>query len=220
MRRAFVSSLSAACAIGLVSWGTAEAVSPKKLKGEYASVGTFSCLYAPGSDPGPGNPTPGVALPNSGFNANQQPLVNATTFTATGSTEGVVVFNGDGTGTYKNTVVSHTIRPTPGPTGYPSFPTSVSSNTGVGSFTYTINADDTFDVQLVGLHTGTFLSGPRTGQTFTVDIPPRSGLISKNGDTLTLASVVPQVETFTYSNGDVWPRICYRSAVLIKMDKD
>jgi hypothetical protein len=220
MRRAFVSSLSAACAIGLVSWGTAEAASPKKLKGEYAFTGTSSCLFAPGSDPGPGNPTPGKALPNAGFNANQQPLVNATAFVVSFSVEGVRTFNADGTGTFKGTSVTITERPTPGPTGYPSFPASASSNTFEGSFTYVVNSDDTWDTQLVGPITSTFLSGPRTGQTSSVDVPLLTGLISKDGNTLTLASVVPAVETVTFSNGDVWPRICHRSRVLIKMDKD
>jgi hypothetical protein len=83
-----------------------------------------------------------------------------------------------------------------------------------------INSDDTFDTQMVGPITGTFLSGPRTGQTSSFDRPPLTGLISKNGDTLTLASVVPAVETVTFSNGDVWPRVCHRSRVLFKMDKD
>lgn len=220
MQRALITSISAVCAVGLVSWGGSEAASPKKLKGEYAFTGTASCLFAPGSDPGPGNPTPGKALPNAGFNANQQPLVNATAFVTSFSVEGVTVFNGDGTGTFKGTSVSITERPTPGPTGYPSFPASASSNTFEASFSYVINADDTFDTQLVGLLTGTFLSGPRTGQTTSVDRPPMTGLISKDGNTLTLASVVPAVETVTFSNGDVWPRICHRSRVLIKIDKD
>jgi hypothetical protein len=204
----------------LVYTGGADAASPKKLKGEYAFTGTASCLFAPGSDPGPGNPTPGVALPNSGFNANLQPLVNATAFVTSFSVEGVTVFNDDGTGSFKGTSVSITERPTPGPTGYPSFPASASSNSFEGKFTYVINADDTYVGTLVGPLTGTFLSGPRTGQTTSVDRPPMVGLINKNGDTLTTAHVVPQVETVIFSNGDVWPRICHRSRVLIKMDKD
>jgi len=220
MRGTFAASISALCAIGLVHWGSAEAASPKTLKGEYAFTGTASCLFAPGSDPGPGNPTPGKALPNSGFNANFQPLVNATAFVTSFSVEGVTVFNNDGTGTFKGTSVSLTERPTPGPTGYPSFPASASSNTFEGSFTYVVNSDDSFDTQMAGLLTGTVLAGPRTGQTTSVDRPPLTGLISKDGNTLTLASVVPAVETVTFSNGDVWPRICHRSRVLIKMDKD
>lgn len=220
MRRALISSIGALCAIGLVHPSDADAASPKKLKGEYAFTGSASCLFAPGSDPGPGNPTPGTALPNSGFNANFQPLVNATAFVTSFSVEGVTVFNNDGTGTFKGTSVSLTERPTPGPTGYPSFPASASSNTFEGAFTYVVNSDDTFETQMVGPLTGTFLSGPRTGQTTSVDRPPMTGLISKDGNTLTLASVVPAVETVTFSNGDVWPRICHRSRVLIKIDKD
>jgi hypothetical protein len=219
MKRVLISSITAACAIGLVNTSGAAAASPKKLKGEYAFTGAASCLFAPGSDPGPGNPTPGKALPNAGFNANLQPPVNATAFTVSFSVEGVRVFNADA-GTIKGTSVTITERPTPGPTGYPSFPASVSSNTFEASFTYVINDDDTFDTQLVGPMTGTFLSGPRTGQTTSTDVPPLTGLISKDGNTLTLASVVPAVETVTFSNGDVWPRICHRSRVLIKMDKD
>jgi hypothetical protein len=220
MRRAFISSIFGLSTIGFVSAGAADAGSPKNLKGEYAFTGKFSCLFAPGSDPGPGNPTPGTPLPNSGFNAKQQPLVNATAFSNSGASEGVVVFNGDGTGTLKATTVVTTVRPTPGPTGYPSFPASASSNAHSAPFTYVINSDDTFDFQLSGPSTGTFLTGPRTGQTFSVDAGPRMGLISKDGNTLTLATVVPTVETIAYSNGDTWPRICVRSSVLIRMDKD
>jgi len=197
-----------------------DAASPKKLKGEYAFTGTASCLFAPGSDPGPVNPTPGVALPNSGFNAKLQPLVNATAFSGSNSVEGIRIFNADGTGTLTGTAVFTTERPTPGPTGYPSFPSSAGSNTFSASFKYTVNSDDTFDVELVGPLTGTHLTGPRAGQTFSIDTIPLTGLISKKGDTLTLASVVPTIETITFSNGDVWPRICHRSRVLIKMDKD
>jgi hypothetical protein len=220
MRRALVSSICGLGAIGFVSAGGADAASPKKLKGEYAFTGSFSCLFAPGSDPGPANPTPGTPLPNSGFNAKLNPLVNATAFSISGSTEGIVVFNGDGTGTLKGTNVVTTERPTPGPTGYPSFPAGASSNAHSASFVYTINSDDTFDVQLSGPSTGTFLTGGRTGQTFSVDAGPQTGLISKDGNTLTVATVVPTVETIAYSNGDTWPRICVRSRILIKMDKD
>jgi hypothetical protein len=85
MRRALVCSI---CAIGFVYTGGADAASPKKLKGEYAFTGAGSCLVAPGSDPGPGNPTPGVALPNSGFNANLQPKENSAAFTQSFSVEG------------------------------------------------------------------------------------------------------------------------------------
>ena len=194
-----------------------------RLKGEYAFTGTTACLVAPGStSPAtPTNPTPGISLPNAGFNANLQP-VDGKVFSSSSSVEGIRTFNGDGTGTVKGTVVSITVPPTPGPagTGYPSFPPSASSNTFSASFTYTVLADGTFTVELVpGSFLGTFLTGPRTGQTVTIDKTPLAGLIGEDKKMLTLASVEPTIEIQTHSNGDVWPRICHRSQVSIKLGK-
>jgi len=75
--------------------------------------------------------------------------------------------------------------------------------------------------------------GPRTGQTATVDtIPQITGLISQDGKTLILVAdptlndpahpningaFLPQIETVTFSNGDVHPQICHRSRVPIKL---
>jgi hypothetical protein len=62
------------------------------------------------------------------------------------------------------------------------------------------------------------LTGPRTGQTSTVDaIPPVTGMVSQDGKTLIAAHVTTAVETHTYSNGDVDPQICHRSRVFIKL---
>ncbi len=63
MRRELVCST---CAIVLMSVATAAADSAK-IKGQYAFTGAGSCLWAPGFSPTPTNPTPGVALANSGF---------------------------------------------------------------------------------------------------------------------------------------------------------
>jgi hypothetical protein len=197
-----------------------DAASPKKLKGEYAFTTTLSCLVAPGSAPGPGNPTPGTALPNSGFNANLQPLVSETAYTTTFATEGVRVFNGDGTGTFTGTSFGLNHRPTPGPTGYPSFAPGAGTSSLSALFKYTVNSDDTFEVEFEGPVTGTILTGPITGQTFSFGPVPLTGLIGKNGDMLTLASIVPTVETISFSGGAVFPRICHRSSVLVKMDKN
>jgi hypothetical protein len=69
--------------------------------------------------------------------------------------------------------------------------------------------------------------GPRTAQTFTVDkFASGTGLISQDGKTLISADIDPAgnsvtVETITHSNGDVWPQICHRSHVFIKLqDQD
>jgi hypothetical protein len=82
--------------------------------------------------------------------------------------------------------------------------------------------DDTFTTQNVpATDKETVLSGPRKGQTFTIEgIPPATGLISVHGRTLTTSILTPGVETITYSNGDNIHRICERSRVYIKLDND
>jgi hypothetical protein len=83
-------------------------------------------------------------------------------------------------------------------------------------------ADDEFTLQNVaGTDKGTVLSGPRKGQTFTIEgLPPATGVISANGRTLTTSILTPAVETITYSNGQVFNRICARSRVYTKLDND
>ncbi len=51
----------------------------------------------------------------------------------------------------------------------------------------------------------------------TIDLLPFSGLVSQDNKVLTLFSVTPTVETVSFPNGDIWPRICHRSRVLIWM---
>jgi hypothetical protein len=135
--------------------------------------------------------------------------------------EGIWTFRGDGTGTVKATSVSIVPPPATSAGGYPSFPADFHSDTHSFSFTYTVNDDGTWTPALVaGSFSGTFLRGPRTGQTYTIDKLTGVGLIGKNAMTLTIASVEPIVQTLSYSNGDVWPRVCAGSSVLIKLDDD
>ena len=111
----------------------------------------------------------------------------------------------------------------PGPFTAPgAFPPSADSATFSFDFTYTVNADGSFTSETVpGTFHGTFLQGPRAVpvvQTFTIaDFPPFVGLISSDAKTLTLAHVAAAVETISFSNGDVWPRICHRSRTAIKL---
>jgi hypothetical protein len=200
-----------------------------KLKGSYGFTGSAECLVAPGhvGDPnGPPlpNPTPGVALPNSGFQPNLRPndaVPGSSTqaYAQSFAVEGIRQFNGNGTGTVKGTVVGLALRPTPGPGGFPHFPPAASSADFSFSFTYTVNEDGSWVSNMVpGSYTETILTGPRTGQTATGDaIPPVTGMISQDGKTLIAAHVTTTVETHTYSNGDVDPRICHRSRVFIKL---
>jgi len=221
-----------------ITWSAAAIADSPKLKGAYAFTGTAACLVAPGHvgdanvPPQLPNPTPGVALANSGFNAQFQPIDNgplqpppgapnspSQNFSRSFAVEGIRTFNGDGTGTVKGTAVGIAVRPTPGPNGYPHFPPSAGSADFQFSFTYTVNGDGSFTSAMVpGSYTETFVTGPRTGQTATVDaIPPQMGLISKDGKTLVLAHLEPAVEVHSYSNGDVWPEVCHRSRVLISV---
>jgi len=198
--------------MGLV-YATSVAADSPKLKGDYAFTGTAACLYsAPGGTPGTG-----------GFNPNLTPVVGSRVWSQSFSAEGVRTFNGNGTGTIKGTNVTINVPPTPGfpgPFSCPGcFPPSASSSSFSASFTYTVNNDGSFTTQLSGLMTGTILTGPSAGQTFTLDLPPQVGLIAEDAKTLTIASVEPLVETLI-QNGNPLPRICHRSRVLIKMDND
>jgi hypothetical protein len=165
------------------------------------------------------NPTPGTALPNSGFNSSLQAKDVAGAFSRSFSVEGIRTFNGNGTGTVKGTAVGISVRPTPGPNGFPHFPPSAGSADFSFSFTYTVDGNGGWTATMVpGSYTETFITGPRAGQTGTVDaIPPVTGMISQDGKTLIAAHVAPAVETRTFSNGDVDPEICHRSRVFIKL---
>jgi hypothetical protein len=187
------------------------------LNGQYAFTGTAACLSAPGSSMSP--PSPGNTTPNtdSGFDTTLQPLNVAKSFSFSNSVEGVRTFKFDGTGTVNATELSITVPPTPGPPKAPVFPPSASSSTLSYSFTYAFNPDGTFTATVVaGSFMGTVQTGPRTGQTFTVaNFPQLVGRVAQTGASLTLATQVPTVDTVTFSNGDVWPRICHRSRVLL-----
>jgi hypothetical protein len=214
--------------VALTAAGSAFADSPK-LKGAYGFTGTAACLVAPGhvGDPnGPplNNPTPGVALPNSGFQPNLRPNdavpgSSSQAYARSFSVEGIRTFNGNGTGTVKGTAVGIVTRPTPGPGGFPHFPPAASSADFTFSFTYTVDGSGGWAATMVpGSYVENHLTGPRAGQTSTVDaIPPVAGMVSQDGKTLIAAHVTTAVETHTYSNGDVDPQICHRSRVFIKL---
>jgi hypothetical protein len=212
-----------------VTWAGSAAADSPRLKGSYGFTGSAACIAAqghvgdPNNPPQLVNPTPGVALPNSGFNSNLQVKDVAGAYSRSFAVEGVRTFNGNGTGTVKGTTVGVTDKPTPGPNGFPHFPPSAGGGDFSFSFTYVVNPDGTWTSTMVpNSYSESFSSGPRTGQTAIVDaIPPVSGMVSQDGSTLIAAHLAPVVETHTYSNGDVVPEICHRSRVFIKLqDRD
>lgn len=204
-------------------------IGPQILQGTYGFTGTADCLVAPGgpsSIPTPGNTTP---LPNAGFNSSLQPIDTTDSFAVSFAVEGTRTFNGIdprtgiGTGTVKGTSVGISVRPTPATPPYPNFAPSADKEVFSFSFQYTLNGDDSWSSTMVpGSYSGTVVAGPRTGQTDTNTIPPVTGLISIDSNTLTGATdmapnTLPTVETVIYSNGDVFPRICHRSRVFINL---
>jgi hypothetical protein len=200
------------------------------LYGQFAFTGSSGCLVAPGtasSAPSPGNRTP---APGAGFDSatGTTPITPSTSFFDSTTVEGIRTFNGDGTGSVTGTEMGFAPRPTPNGTAttgngpYPAFPPSAESFNFSYQFTYTVNPDGSWTANVVpGSFKGTFLTGPRSGppaQTFTVvNFPELSGLIGTFGQTLTVATLTPTVETTIYSNGDVFPKICHRSRVLTNM---
>jgi hypothetical protein len=227
-RRIFAVSIS----VLALTWAAAAAADSPKLKGSYGFTGTAACLVAPGhvgdpnTSPPLANPTPGVALANSGFQPDLRPKdavpgSSSQAYTRSFAVEGIRKFNGNGTGTVKGTVVGVVGRPTPGPGGFPHFPPSAGSSDFSFSFTYTVNSDGSWTSTMVpGSYTENHLTGPRAGQTSTVDaIPPTTGMVSQDGQTLIAAHVTTAVETHTYpTTGDVDPQICHRSRVYIRLN--
>src|SRR6266851_2270163 len=176
MKHVFMLGVSAV----VMTYAANAAADSPRLKGAYGFTGSDSCLVAP-----------------FGFKPNFQ-IVDDSAWSDSGHAEGIRTFNGDGTGTVKGTFMGITGPPTPG------FPPGAGSSNFSFSFTYTVSEDSGWTTTNVpGTDTGTVLTGPRAGQTFTVQNNATStGLISRNDNTLTLANLTPMVETITYSNGD------------------
>jgi hypothetical protein len=178
--------------------GAAAAASLPPLEGDYAFTGEGTCLVSP-----------------SGFNSDLTTPKGAKVFSDSFSTQGTRTFDGKGAGTVEGTGVSVTAPPTPGLPGLAFLP-SAGSFSFKYQFTYKIASDGTISTQLVPKsYLQIFLTGPRKGQTATIDKLSASGLASKQDAALTLASETTIIETHKYSNGEIWPEICHRSSVLV-----
>jgi hypothetical protein len=165
-----------------------------QLKGTYSFTGEQACLVSP-----------------LGF-TNQVPNNPALASVQSASTQGIVKFNADGTGTadFKELLIAHP----------PAFAFAASQKASF-SFNYTL-ADDgvlTFVFEPVN---GTFLTGPLAGVTFTNTPPPMTGQVARNGTAITLTTVDPAVETATLGPplSTSVQRICRRSRVLIPIHVD
>jgi hypothetical protein len=176
------------------SAGAAPADFNSLLKGDYAFMGTTTCLGS-----------------RAGFSENLTPLGPPAPFPFlnTFSVQGVRTFNGNGTGSVSARVLS---------VGHPSAPNLGGGNYSdvEATFTYMVGPDRKGVIANVTL-LGTFLTGPRIGQTFTItNFPQFVGYLSQDHKALTIAHEEPVIETQTFSNGDVQYRLCPRARVLLK----
>lgn len=167
-----------------------------QLHGEYAFTQIHFCVQTnvPGEVFGPS-----FAVPSHG----------ATTRTL--SNEGVLTFNGDGTGTFAGKTLS--INQT-GPGAIP-----VSEADFICPLTYTVNPDGSFTTQL-GC-SGTILSGAGAGSTYTISGMGLTGQLGRGGQIFIANDTNPNVETFTFTppGGTTlfFERICGRSQTAIRM---
>lgn len=176
-----------AAVAGPGAWTAAE------VSGEYAFSATRSCVVS-----------------TAGFDANWVPLTTtpgSKVWISTSSASGVQVFRPDGTGRQAGRDLNISTPPAAG----------ASSGTFSFNFKYTVGLDGTI-ATVPGTYTGTFDSGPNAGQTIT--IAPwvgSTGMISGDGNTMTLSIRTPPVVETASVNGHLSYQICDRTAVLIRI---
>jgi hypothetical protein len=178
-----------------------------RLHGEYAFTQIHFCVQTNVSGQNFGDPLFGQVPPIPPF---QVPAGGATTRTL--SNEGVLTFNGDGTGTFagKSLSMNHNVT---GPGAIP-----VSEADFTCSLTYTVNLDGSFTTQVEC--SGTILSGGGAGLTFTTSGTELNGQLGQGRKIFIANDTNPNVETFTLTPpaGDlVFKRICGRSQTAIRM---
>jgi hypothetical protein len=150
----------------------------------------------------------------SGFNSSFEP-VSAPSFMSASSSAGYRVFNAGGTGTVTGISTGYSAPVPPGST-FTAQDSSASAADFQYSFTYTVNGSGIIASTLVpGSYLETYTTGPRAGQTVTQDVLSTYGFLSPDGKTEVSATGTTQVETRTYSNGDVRQQVCARSGTAV-----
>ena len=173
-------------AVASILAGTA--VAADNLKGTYSLAGAQVCLVAPAGfkQDSKGNMT----IPIGDTNLSHL------------TTEGRVVYNGDGTGEARQTFV--TIVPPPNPWG-----AAVSAGTISYSFTYTPEGDHAYRMAVKpGTFQGMLDAGPNAGQQFSIEGESRLFRASDDGKKITVAIDKPYVQKITFSGSAPVPRVC------------
>ena len=175
--------------IAVASTAAGAAVAADKLKGTYSLVGTQICLVAPGGFKQ--DPKGNFTIPIGETNLSQL------------TTEGQVIYHGDGTGEARQTFV--TIVPPPNPYG-----AAVSAGTVSYQFTYTPEGDHAYRMAVKpGTFQGMLNAGPNAGQQFTIEGDSRLFRVSDDGKKITAAIDKPYVQKITFSGSpEPVPRVC------------
>jgi len=187
---------SAALSLGLFAASPADAViGDALLFGEYSATSTGSCLTAP-----------------SGFNDKLQPNMPEVSIVATDTGEEVWIFDGA-----ESVAVTSTSIRTSSVASSPSNPNTASASATRTWSTrkYTVSHEHVVTVIATNVN-GENFAGPLAGQTLVIDKYVLQGHASRDGETVTLATPEPVVETITLSSGTSLPRICHRAVVLLK----
>ena len=175
--------------IAVASTAAGAAAAAENLRGTYALVGTQICLVSPAGfkQDSKGNFT----IPIGETNLSQL------------TTEGQVIYHGDGTGEARQTFV--TIVPPPNPYG-----AAVSAGTVSYSFTYTQEGDHAYRMAVKpGTFQGMLNAGPNAGKQFFIEGESRLFRVSDDGKKITVAIDKPYVQKITMAgDSQSVPRIC------------
>ncbi|MBV8738267.1 MAG: hypothetical protein JO007_13620 [Alphaproteobacteria bacterium] len=141
--------------------------------------------------------------------------MSAPSFLTASSSAGFRVFNANGTGTVTG-IGTSTTAPVPPGSSFTAQSSSASAFDFRYSFTYTVASNGIIASTLVpGSYLETFTTGPRTGQTVTQDVLSGYGFLSPDGKTEVTVTGTTEVETRTFSNGDVRQEVCNRNGTAI-----
>jgi hypothetical protein len=159
------------------------------LKGTYALAGAQVCLVSPAGfkQDSKGNYT----IPIGDTNLSQL------------TTEGLVTYNGDGTGEAKQTFV--TIVPPPNPYG-----AAISAGTMTYQFTYAPEGEHTYRMAIKpGTFQGMLDAGPNAGKQFSIEGDSRLFRVSDDRKKITAAIDKPYLQKISFSgSSEAVQRVC------------
>jgi hypothetical protein len=148
-------------------------------------------------------------VPPATFNTSFQPSAPPV-FNEAANHAGTWTFNSNGTGEVSLLLATDDTTPVP-PGTFVSTNSSAGSSTVTYKFNYTISGGIISTTLVSGSFLQSYSSGPRAGQTATMDVNNQSAYISAVGNHLLTIKNGGFVETKAFSNGDVRPAVCTSS---------